>query len=147
MKKIGIIICGRYQSCGGGKCLRALRERVGAFSIYSPEEQVELVGYSNCGGCPGGNIEYVPEEMIKNGAEAIHLATGLVVGYPPCPRINDFKAFIQSRYKIPVVVGTHPIPMKYLKEHSKLPFWDRMNMKKVACGLFEDDDSVMKAYD
>ena len=44
MKKIGIIICGRYQSCGGGKCLRALRERVGAFSIYSPEEKVELVG-------------------------------------------------------------------------------------------------------
>lgn len=106
MKKIGIIICGRYQSCGGGKCLRALRERAGAFSIYGPEEEVELVGYSNCGGCPGGNIEYVPEEMVKNGAEAIHLATGLVVGYPPCPRINDFKAFIESRYKIPVVVGT-----------------------------------------
>ena len=147
MKKIGIIICERYQSCGGGKCLRALRERVGAFSIYSPEEQVELVGYSNCGGCPGGNIEYVPEEMIKNGAEAIHLATGLVVGYPPCPRINDFKAFIESRYKIPVIIGTHPIPMKYLKEHVKLPFWDRMNMRKVASGLFEDDESVMKAYD
>lgn len=147
MKKLGIIICGRYQSCGGGKCLRALRERVGAFSIYSPEEQVELVGYSNCGGCPGGNIEYVPEEMIKNGAEAIHLATGLVVGYPPCPRINDFKAFIESRYKIPVIIGTHPIPMKYLKEHVKLPFWDRMNMQKVASGLFEDDESVMKAYD
>jgi hypothetical protein len=29
MKKIGIIICERYQSCGGGKCFRALRERVG----------------------------------------------------------------------------------------------------------------------
>lgn len=147
MIKIGIIICGRYQNCGGGKCLRALRERVGAFSIYSPEDQVELVGYSNCGGCPGGNIEYVPEEMIKNGAEVIHLATGLVVGYPPCPRINDFKAFIESRYHIPVVIGTHPIPMKYLKEHINLPFWDRMNMRKVASGLFEDDESVMKAYD
>jgi hypothetical protein len=32
MKKIGIIICGRYQSCGGGKCFRALRERAGAFA-------------------------------------------------------------------------------------------------------------------
>ena len=80
MTKIGIIICARYQSCGGGKCLRALKEREGAFSIYSPEEEVELVGYSSCGGCPGGNIEYVPEEMIKNKAEVIHLATGLVVG-------------------------------------------------------------------
>lgn len=147
MKKIGIIICGRYQSCGGGKCLRALRERAGAFSIYEPEEEVELVGYSNCGGCPGGNIEYVPEEMVKNGAEAIHLATGLVVGYPPCPRINDFKAFIESRYKIPVVVGTHPIPMKYLKEHSKLPHWDRMNMREVASALFQDDEATMRSYD
>ena len=24
MVKIGIIICGRYHTCGGGKCLRAL---------------------------------------------------------------------------------------------------------------------------
>lgn len=125
MKKIGIIICGRYQNCGGGKCLRALKERVGAFSIYPPDEEVELVGYSNCGGCPGGNIEYVPEEMVKNGAEVIHLATGLVVGYPPCPRINAFKKFIESRYKIPVVIGTHPIPRKYYEEHQKLPFWKR----------------------
>jgi predicted metal-binding protein len=85
MNKIGIIICSRYQSCGGGKCLRALKERKGAFAKYSPEEDVELVGYSNCGGCPGGNIEYVPEEMIKNGADTIHFATGFVVGYPPCP--------------------------------------------------------------
>ena len=90
MKKIGIIICGRYQDCGGGKCFRALRERVGGFSHYPSDEAVEIVGYSYCGGCPGGNIEYVPEEMKKNGAEVIHLATGLVVGYPPCPYLDYF---------------------------------------------------------
>ena len=28
-----------------------------------------------CGGCPGGNVEQVPEEMKKNGAEVIHLAS------------------------------------------------------------------------
>ena len=80
--KIGIIICDRYHTCAGGKCLRALRNREGAFSIYKDRE-VELVGYTTCGGCPGGNVEYAPEEMVKNGAEVIHLATGLVVGYPP----------------------------------------------------------------
>ena len=85
--KIGIIICDRYHTCGGGKCFRAIRERTGGFAHYPKEELIEVVGYSTCGGCPGGNVEYVPEEMIKNGAEAIHLATGLVVGYPPCPRI------------------------------------------------------------
>jgi predicted metal-binding protein len=112
MKKIGIIICARYKDCGGGKCFRALRERRGAFSMYSAREQVEIVGYSTCGGCPGGNVEYVQEEMKKNGAEVIHLATGLVVGYPPCPYIRQFKAFIESHYNLPVVVGTHPIPLK-----------------------------------
>ena len=89
MKKIGIIICHRYHTCAGGKCLRALRDREGAFALYEGES-VELVGYTTCGGCPGGNIEYAPAEMSKNGAEVIHLATGLVVGYPPCPRLEAF---------------------------------------------------------
>jgi predicted metal-binding protein len=146
MKKIGIIICGRYQSCGGGKCFRALRERVGAFSVYPEDEPVEVVGYSYCGGCPGGNVEYVPEEMIKNGAEAIHLATGLVVGYPPCPRIRHFKQFIEKYYDVPVVIGTHPIPLKYLKAHEKLPFWDKTNMKDIAGSLMDEDRQIMEDY-
>jgi len=49
MTKIGIIICGRDQGCGGGKCFRALRERQGAFAIYPPEASVEIVGYSTWG--------------------------------------------------------------------------------------------------
>lgn len=147
MKKIGIIICGRYQNCGGGKCFRALKERVGGFAIYSQEEQVEIVGYSYCGGCPGGNIEYVPAEMIKNGAEAIHLATGFVVGYPPCPSIKKFKEFIETHYKIPVIVGTHPIPMKYFLDHEKMSFWKEMNMSTIAPELFKDTEAIMKNYD
>ena len=94
-KKIAIFICDRYSSCAGGKCFKALQNREGAFQIYKGKE-VEVVGYTSCGGCPGGNIEYAPQEMIKNGAEVIHLATGLVVGYPPCPRINYFKKFIEN---------------------------------------------------
>lgn len=118
--KIGIIICDRYRSCAGGKCFRAAHERAGAFSVYDEDEPLEVVGFTTCGGCPGGNIEYAPEEMIRNGVEAIHLATGLVVGYPPCPWTGYFKEFIEARYDIPVVVGTHPIPEKYLKVHGKL---------------------------
>ena len=85
--KIGIIICDRYHTCAGGKCIRALKNREGAFSRYQGKD-VELVGYTTCGGCPGGNIEYVPAEMKNNGAEVVHLATGLIVGYPPCPHIR-----------------------------------------------------------
>ena len=147
MKKIGIIICGRYQDCGGGKCFRAIRERVGGFSRYPKEELVEVVGYSYCGGCPGGNVEYVPEEMKKNGADVIHLATGLVVGYPPCPRIRHFKEFIETHYYIPVVIGTHPIPKKYFDAHKKLSFWEEMGMVDIDPDLMDEDAQIMKDYD
>jgi len=141
--KIGIIICDRYSSCGGGKCFRSMQERVGAFRRYAADEPLEIVGYSTCSGCPGGNVEYVPEEMIKNGAEAIHLATGLVVGYPPCPRIEYFKEFIESRYGVPVVIGTHPIPQKYFLAHQALPSWGKLS---TMTELLEDED-LRKAYD
>ncbi len=121
--KIGIIICDRYKNCAGGKCFRSIKERAGAFNIYRDKE-VELVGYTTCGGCPGGNIEYAPEEMKKNGVEVIHFATGMVVGFPPCPYINHFKEFIETKYGLKVVVGTHPIPEKYLSTHKILQTWE-----------------------
>lgn len=145
MKKIGVVICGRYQNCGGGKCFRALREREGGFSQYAGDD-IEIVGYSTCGGCPGGNIEYVPAEMIKNGAEVIHLATCFVVGYPPCPNIAEFKESIEARYGVPVVVGSHPIPMAYTVDHQKLSFWGKMEMAKLAPELFKDDEAMRKRY-
>jgi len=120
--KIGIIICDRYRTCAGGKCLRSLRNREGAFEIYAGQE-IELVGYTTCDGCPGGNIEYAGEEMVKNGAEVIHLATGLLVGYPPCPYIDTFKNFVEAKYGVRVVLGTHPIPQKYLDMHNRLGTW------------------------
>jgi len=144
--KVGIIICARYQDCGGGKCFRAMRERVGGFARYPADEPLEIVGYSYCGGCPGGNVEYVPAEMKKNGAEAIHLATGLVVGYPPCPRIRQFKEFIEKYYQLPVVIGTHPIPLKYYEAHQKLSFWDKMKMEELAGELMREDKQIMEAY-
>lgn len=146
MKRIGIIICARYKDCGGGKCFRALRERRGAFSIYPADEPVEIVGYSTCGGCPGGNIEYVPAEFKKNGADAIHLATGLVVGYPPCPSILQFKSFIEAAYGLPIVVGTHPIPLKYMDMHEKLPYWKDTQMMELAGPLFLESPEIMAAY-
>jgi predicted metal-binding protein len=119
--KVGIIICDRYRSCAGGKCFRSARNREGAFAGYPKDEPLEVVGFVSCLGCPGGNVEYAPEEMRKNGAEVIHLATGLVVGFPPCPYIDYFTQYVESTYGIPVVVGTHPIPEHYLKDHQPLP--------------------------
>lgn len=143
--KVGIIICDRYRACAGGKCLRSIRNREGAFSIYNGKE-IELVGYTSCGGCPGGNIEYAPEEMIKNGANIIHLATGMVVGYPPCPYISYFKKFIEEKYMIPIVIGTHPIPEKYLKVHTKLGTWDTPEWREMIKQTLTDEKTRL-SYD
>ncbi len=142
--KIGIIICDRYKSCSGGKCFKAMQNREGAFDIYKKDENLEIAGYTSCGGCPGGNIEYAPEEMIKNGAEAIHLATGFVVGYPPCPYISHFKAFIEDKYKIPLVVGTHPIPEKYLITHTNLKTWNTKEWKEIIEPTICDEELRLK---
>lgn len=143
--KIGIIICDRYKSCAGGKCFKSVKNREGAFDVYSKDEPLEVVGYTSCGGCPGGNIEYVPAEMIKNGAEVIHLATGLIVGYPPCPRISYFKKFISEKYGVKVVVGTHPIPQKYLTTHENLGTWQGEAWKELIKPAMSDE-KLRKEY-
>lgn len=143
--KIGIIICDRYRRCAGGKCFRSMRNKEGAFSRYT-DTQVELVGFTTCEGCPGGNIEYAGEEMVKNGASVIHLATGLVVGYPPCPYIDTFKAFLEKRYGIEVVIGTHPIPKKYLDMHTSLGTWEASEWKPLIAPTMSDE-ATRKSYD
>lgn len=145
MVKVGIIICHRYHTCAGGKCLRSLRNREGAFARYLGEE-VELVGYTTCGGCPGGNVEYAPAEMKKNGAEVIHLATGLVVGYPPCPRLQAFCEFIPAKYGLEVVVGTHPIPENYYLTHSALGTWESPRWQELLKDVMTERD-IRLAYD
>lgn len=143
--KIGIVICHRYHTCAGGKCLRSLKNREGAFERYKDKE-VELVGYTTCAGCPGGNIEYAPKEMKKNGAEVIHLATGLIVGYPPCPRINDFMKFIKEKYDIEVIPGTHPIPQNYYITHKALKTWENEFWQNIIKYTITDE-AMRLSYD
>ncbi len=68
MKKIGILICDRYHACAGGKCLRTLRNREGAFTGYEgeevePVEAARLLAEANARLCTaldklGGPLEY-----------------------------------------------------------------------------------------
>jgi len=143
--KIGIIICDRYRRCAGGKCFRSLRNREGAFRIYKNME-VEIVGYTTCDGCPGGNVEYAVDEMKNNGVEVIHLATGLIVGYPPCPRITYFHDFINKKYDLEVVYGTHPIPQKYLTMHNRLKTWDNQKWQNIIQPTLGDEKTRL-SYD
>lgn len=143
--KIGIVICNRYRRCTGGKCLRAMKNKEGAFSIYT-DTAIELVGFTTCDGCPGGNIEYAGEEMVKNGASVIHLATGLIVGYPPCANIDVFKRYLEKRNHVRVIVGTHPIPKKYLDLHTSLGTWQSYAWQQRIAPLLSEEN-IRKQYD
>jgi predicted metal-binding protein len=143
--RVGIIICDRYRSCAGGKCLRALRSREGAFSVHAGRE-VELVGFTSCLGCPGGNVEVAPDEMKRNGATVIHLATGLVVGYPPCPHLDYFRRFIPAKFGLEVVIGTHPIPQKYLAAHQRCGSWSDPEWCELTAPTMADEPTRL-AYD
>lgn len=145
MKRIGIIICDRWHTCAGGKCLRSLNRREGAFQLYEGEE-VELAGYTTCGGCPGGNVEYAPAEMKRNSVDVIHLATGLLVGYPPCSYIDEFVRFIGVKYGMGVVLGTHPIPQNYYVTHRALGTWaSPMWRERIQHVL--TDEVIRRSYD
>lgn len=142
---IGIIICDRYHNCAGGKCFRAMHSREGAFQRYQ-DMDINIHGFTTCDGCPGGNIEYAIDEMKSNGVKVVHLATGFIVGYPPCPYLEYFHDFIEAKFNIEVVYGTHPIPQKYLTMHKKLqtwqaPIWDEILEPTLA------NKEVRLAYD
>ena len=142
-KNIGIIICDRYRTCAGGKCLRALKRREGAFNIYKSQE-VELVGYTTCGGCPGGNVEYCIGEMKKNGVETVHFATGMIVGYPPCPHIDHFYNLIKQKYNVDVIIGTHPIPQTYYVTHQALGTWNSPEWKEKIKHVLTDEKTRLE---
>lgn len=83
--------------------------------------------------------------MVRNGAQVIHLATGLLVGYPPCPYINTFKDFLEKRNGVIVVVGTHPIPEKYLEMHTILGTWKDATWQPLIESTMTDE-ATRKAY-
>ncbi|HNW69423.1 MAG TPA: CGGC domain-containing protein [Bacteroidales bacterium] len=143
--KIGIIICNRYHNCVGCKCFRAFQNREGAFKIYKNLD-AEIAAYTTCGGCPGGNIEYAPEEMKKNGVTHVHLATGLIVGYPPCNHIEYFKKYITEKYGMTVIIGTHPIPQKYFLPHNKLKTWQSKFWQQTIMPTIANEQTRLK-YD
>jgi predicted metal-binding protein len=96
--------------------------------------------------CPGGNVEYAPEEMKKNGVTTVHFATGLIVGFPPCPYLTQFRAFVVARYEMTVVMGTHPIPQKYYTVHTKLKTWDSPEWRQIIKPTLTDE-RTRRAYD
>ena len=83
--------------CPGTTDFRVIRERTGAFE--GVQEEVEIVGFINCGGCPGKKTVLRARELVKRGADTIVFASciqkGTPIGYP-CPFAKRMKEFVQK---------------------------------------------------
>ncbi len=81
--------------CPGTTDFRVIRERKGAFEGVT--EEIEIVGFANCGGCPGKKSVLRARELVKRGADTIAFASCIQKGTPlgyPCPFGQKIKTLI-----------------------------------------------------
>ena len=94
--RVGIIRCQQTEDyCPGTTDFRMIREKKGAFEGI--EEEIEIVGFINCGGCPAKKAVFRARELVKRGADTIVFASciqkGTPIGYP-CPFARRMKEII-----------------------------------------------------
>ena len=96
--KVGIIRCMQTEDfCPGTTDFRMIREKKGAFE--GVEEDIEIIGFFNCGGCPGKKAVLRARELVNRGADSIAFASciqkGTPIGYA-CPFAKRMKDVIQN---------------------------------------------------
>ena len=83
--------------CPGTTDFRMIREKKGAFE--GVEEDIEIIGFINCGGCPGKKAVLRARELVNRGADSIAFASciqkGTPIGYG-CPFAKRMKDVIQN---------------------------------------------------
>ena len=107
--KIGIIRCMQTEDvCPGTGDFKATRERSGAFA--NTEEEIEVIGFVSCGGCPGKRAVFRAQEMVRRGAEGIAFASciekGTPIGYP-CPFAKRMRDAVQNAVGSEVRIFDH----------------------------------------
>lgn len=96
--RVGIIRCQQTEDyCPGTTDFRMIREKKGAFEGI--EEEIEIIGFINCGGCPAKKAVLRARELVKRGADTIVFASciqkGTPIGYP-CPFAKRMKEIIAN---------------------------------------------------
>ena len=85
--KLAIIRCMQTEDfCPGTSDFKAIQNKTGVFE--GVEENIELIGFTSCGGCPGKRAVHRAKKMVKLGAEAISFTSCITKGTPigfACP--------------------------------------------------------------
>ena len=109
--KVGLIRCLQTEDmCPGTVDLKIIREKKGAFANVS--EEIELIGFNTCGGCPGKKAVARAAEMVKRGADTIALCSCITRGTPigfPCPHAEAMKEAMAKKLgaEIKILDYTH----------------------------------------
>lgn len=100
MMKVGIIRCMQTEDyCPGTADFMAIRNKRGSFANLDGE--LELIGFTNCGGCPGKRVLLKAKLLIDRGAEVIAFASCIKKGTPmgyPCPFHEKMIQLVKDKF-------------------------------------------------
>ena len=94
--KVGVIRCMQTEDfCPGTTDFMMIANKQGAFEGI--DEEIIIVGFASCGGCPGKKSVLRAKELVRRGADTIAFAScihkGSPIGYP-CPFAEKMKSVI-----------------------------------------------------
>ena len=107
--RVGILRCAQTEDyCPGTADFLALQDRQGAFAGVT--EEVQLVGFVSCGGCPGKKALLRAREMARRGADTLVLASCICKGTPigyPCSFASEMLALLRREFGDTVRILDH----------------------------------------
>ncbi|MCK9225963.1 MAG: CGGC domain-containing protein [Candidatus Muirbacterium halophilum] len=104
--KLGLIRCLQTEDmCSGTTDFKVIKNKKLAFKDV--EDDIDIIGFVSCGGCPGKKAVSRAEGMVKQGADTIAFCSCITKGNPigvPCPHaeaiINAVKKKLGNSIKI-----------------------------------------------
>lgn len=109
--KVGIIRCMQTEDmCPGTTDFKVIQQKKCAFEHV--EGEIEIIGFSTCGGCPGKKAVTRAAEMVKRGADTIVIASCITKGNPigfPCPHAPAIQEAITRKLgdSVTIIDYTH----------------------------------------
>ena len=107
--KVGLIRCMQTEDmCPGTADFKVMREKKCAFKDV--EGEIEVIGVTTCGGCPGKKAVTRAAMMVERGADTIVLASCITKGTPigfACPHAQAMKDAITKRLGEDVSIIDH----------------------------------------
>ncbi len=109
--KVGLIRCLQTEDmCPASTDFAVMRNKKCAFE--GVEGEIEVIGVTTCGGCPGKKAVTRAQEMVKRGADTIVLASCITRGNPigfKCPHAEQIKEAIEKKLgeSIKIIDFTH----------------------------------------